>query len=150
MNNSKDTYLNYRIIKETITLLEMSSKKLENIHAWRACPFFLISQSWRSIFSGFSVLFLTAYIFPFTVILSQTSPMIGWIRKSNHVANSLIKKIFGRLCKTTLNYHNWGCDDKANLKIEKTSLFVITPKASLPINRQNSPLRNYCALHGLE
>lgn len=39
MNNSKDTYLNYRIIKETITLLEMSSKKLENIHAWRVCPF---------------------------------------------------------------------------------------------------------------
>ena len=35
-------------------------------------------------------------------------------------------------------------------KIEKTSLFVITSKASLPINRQNSPLRNYCALHGLE
>ena len=32
-------------------------------------------------------------------------------------------------------------------KIEKTSLFVITSKASLPINRQSSPLRNYCLLY---
>lgn len=96
-----------------------------------------------------SVQLLTVYVSPSTVIISQIFHMTGWMRKSNHVANTLIKSLWQAL------QNNVKCRQlrlwwQSEPKIEKTSLSVITSKASLPINPQNFPPRNYCTLTGLE